>query len=171
MAEPVPESKSWTDRLGKSVVWFALGMIATGVIGAFGLLTALDGHIEGQIKNSEAVRRIGLTVEEAGRKLALANVMVFAECSGGFQKCTDPVANTAKCPAGKTVRSGIWHYSAPDTVPHGNNASWLMCFNLSGKCPAGEDHCSITRPAANGDTGCSRPNFEHEVGIVVADCS
>ncbi|MBV8457019.1 MAG: hypothetical protein JO122_10440, partial [Acetobacteraceae bacterium] len=106
-------SQGWKKLTENSVVWFALGMIVTGVLGTVAWLAWLDGHIEGQIKTSDTVKKISLSVEEALKKsdVLFAQALkkrdvVFAQCSGG--NCFESKAGTANCPEGKIIRSGVW---------------------------------------------------------------
>src|SRR4051794_22097608 len=57
MPKENPPPEKFSDRLAGNLVWFAIGMIVTGVVGGIGAVTWLDGHIEERIRVSESVKK------------------------------------------------------------------------------------------------------------------
>jgi len=95
------------------------------------------------------------------------DVVVFDQCYGNC----DTAPARAKCPLGQKVSSGIWFYAAPDWPRGGpTTPSWRMCYNLSGKCAAGLDYCSVGRPALDSNTGCGQISAQYETGMTFITC-
>ena len=54
---PALPPEKFSDRLSRNLVWFAIGMVGTGVAGGVAGVKWLDGHIEDRIEVSEFIKK------------------------------------------------------------------------------------------------------------------
>ena len=115
LGSPEPASQKWTEHLGGSLVWFALGMIVTGLVGGAAAQSWLDTHIEDRLKTSDTLKKIASVPGPKGE-------------SGNLGPKGDPGFPGPKGDPGPQGLQGI-----AGVAPSGA----VVAFDLPSGCPAG----------------------------------